>query len=189
MNFILNKVNPFFLSRQRSQVSALMQKCDTPENLLMHSAIGIMGETVELLEADEPHKRVEEMGDILFYHDALLIWQETYSPPLVQPDDMHRIPAIFSSDLAYLERALLTHSAAILDLAKKNWAYGQAPRYLDIELQRQWYMSTFQGYANALNVEMEEILENNWRKLTKRYPNHQFTTEASIARADEKTGG
>ena len=185
MNHILAKVDPSLLTRQRRQVSSLMQKCDTSENLLLHSAIGIMGEVVELLESDEPHKRVEEMGDILFYHDSLLIWQETYSPPLAHFDEHWHIPAIFCEDLAYIERSLLTHSAALLDLAKKVWAYGQTPRYFEIETHRNWFLSIFQGYGSSLRIPMEEILENNWQKLSKRYPNHTFTTQASIDRADE----
>lgn len=188
MNYLLKQVNPGRLDRQRKQVSALMQKCDTCENLLLHSTIGLMGEVVELLEADEPHKRVEEMGDILFYHDALLIWQETYSPPLRLDDRDLRIPSLFDADLAYIERSLLIHSAALLDLSKKVWAYSQTPRVNDIEIQRQWLLSAFQGYASALRVPMEEILDNNWEKLSKRYPNHKFTTQASIVRADEAEG-
>lgn len=189
MNFILKRANSFYLQRQRSQVSALMQKCDTCEDLLLHAAIGIVGEVVELIEADEPQKRVEEMGDLLFYHDSLVIWQERYSPPRKLDEESTYIPSLFTADLAYIERTLLIHSTALLDLAKKVWAYGQTPRFEDIEIQRRWLLSAFQGYAYALSTPIEDILENNWQKLSKRYPDHKFTTQASIDRADEKAGG
>lgn len=142
---------------------------------LLHVAIGVAGEWLELSSARTQDHRVEECGDVEFYLQA------GYN--LVgEPPRRFSGLAMFDGSIWYEE------AGNPLDLIKKAWVYGKeldetvfARSLLRVEENLSRYYSTFLG------VTREFVLDANVAKLRKRYPDG-YTDAAAQARADKVEG-
>lgn len=84
-------------------------------------------------------------------------------------------------DLLHASMGLVTEAAEIVDVLKKNHAYGKDIDRVNLieELgDLLWYVPLM---CRALDVRMSDVAQLNIEKLQARYP-HKFTTEAALNR-------
>lgn len=155
---------------------------DSPAADLMHAAVGIMGEVIELEQAIELDHLIEEAGDICFYIEALkeVIRRSGWLQPPLSSWSM--LPMSGTAE------SMRHASGEILDLAKKYWVYNKPlgeieQRLLANRLSRlMWAVSAF---ATLHQLSVDEIQVANTAKLLKRYPTG-YTDQAAQLRADKE---
>lgn len=143
-----------------------------PEGI-MHAAIGILGEVVELIYADSRANRIEELGDIEFYLEAF--YQVLEPAPI-------RIFTPFNNCEGFLIYAGQLH-----DLAKKVWVYNKP---IDPEKFHSFLDCISQAviiHCEINGVTRDQVIAENVTKLLKRYPTG-YTDALAQARMD-KNGG
>lgn len=96
-------------------------------------------------------------------------------------------------DLLHASEGITTESGEFTDVLKKHIFYGKP---LDVENMREeigdllWYIAIA---AEALETSLSQLMTDNIRKLSKRYPGQFFSENAAIQRADkcgnDTTGG
>ena len=162
-------------------VAGLFVKPATPEERLAHAAVGIIGEIVELAQADTRENQLEELGDLKFYIEAA----KQQLPEAVYIRGMNFPKSLNQS----LTKALYA-AADFLDLSKKVWIYA-AP----IEKHEGALRQALARVENALERYEElcwftstEVELGNREKLIKRYPGAGYTDAAAQARADKPAG-
>jgi hypothetical protein len=143
---------------------------------LLHAAIGIIGEVIELERATSYDNLVEEAGDIEFYLEA--------GRQVIQARPLTAV-AVAPNTLVDLFPYLRQHAAEILDHAKKAWVYNKlaGPQALA------WHFLSISAgldvLAELLDVPRDTFASANMTKLRKRYPNG-YTDAAAQARADKE---
>ena len=160
---------------------------------LVHAAIGILGELMELASATDPDNFVEECGDAEFYLEAFLQQLETSGISLLVRTDMN---IAIADELRDWNRTFTGHDLIIhctlpavdlLDLTKKIWVYSQ-PLSLHITKLAQ-LLGVIHGRLRVLYAERSidrfDVLRANQRKLAKRYPEGVYSNADAAARADK----
>jgi hypothetical protein len=140
---------------------------------LMHAAVGVLGEVLEMRDATSWENLIEECGDIEFYLEAAFIVlrgeadpQAEYTPLGPRLDDI-------------LTRATLFH-----DRAKKYWVYSKPIDRVE-ELRRLSCLARALGEFYAIRgLSTGTVRYANMEKLTKRYP-VAYTDELAEARLDK----
>lgn len=163
-------------------VADLFKMMPSAVESFLHAAIGISGETGELVEAvlnDDLPNVTEEFGDLLFYFTALLNLRNKNLltlVPLFPPTD----PEGDASG-----QHLLIASAAILDQIKKAWVYGKA---LDLDaidaMLPAWY-GAFLQCLTGCELDLYDVIRANTDKLSKRYPTGRYTDQHARERLDK----
>ena len=164
------------------QMVNVLFKPDTEINMLLHAAIGLVGETGELRAARSHEHALEECGDLLFYAEAL-----RQRLPLVPEfygftkDAMRPVGHATAMDNMHI------YACEILSVVKKHWVYN---RQLDIPQLSMW-LETFEISLHYYIEEMcgmsvESVQEANKNKLLgKRYSTGSYSDEQANARADK----
>lgn len=154
-----------------------VKKDITPAEIHMwHMATGIMGETVELmsaiLNADEKNV-LEELGDLLFYSVG-------YSKVADIPFSIK-----FNSKRDFIElKTILESSGQILDSTKKICIYkkrdvpNMEPDFLVIS-------DFIYQTCNTYGFTIDQVREENKKKLGKRYPNLVYSDKMAQERNDK----
>lgn len=134
---------------------------------LLHMALGVAGETFELLNSTDADNFKEEAGDLLFYLVGLGV-------PTVE------VP--FSSDF---EWGLTSSAESVVDQIKKYCIYGKDLDTQSLEAAVSQVMCYLECLVIQEGLTMDEIRTSNYDKLmNKRYPNG-YSDAAAIARADK----
>jgi hypothetical protein len=169
---------------------------ETAHNL--HMAIGVSGETGELLDSIEESIRtnvpfdmaniIEELGDIEFYMEGMYQGTGVTRDEVKQLLDTNAVFNITNMDVLKVATYLSIAAAALLDAIKKETIYCKP---LDrnavmvalarIEMQMDVMRST-------LKIELKEILTFNKMKLGKRYASLSYSDAAAQARVDKAPG-
>lgn len=134
---------------------------------LMHMCIGLTDEYFELLLATDTENLLEELGDVMFYLEGLRF---PYENDLGPCNCRMRI----AEALCGLQR-----------LVKRHVFYEQD---LDCQLLSNAYFSILawlRKQAEARGWTLDEVRIANMEKLSKRYPNFQYTDERAKERADK----
>lgn len=168
--------------KHTDMVRALMQRMDNSEDHLLHGAVGIIGEVVELTQETSRAKLIREFGDIEFYLTTITLWLLDYAPSEVLSRETGQ-PVAMPFTEAYTH--LIQSSANLLDLAKKHWAYGQVPYYSSIHEARTQIRYALDNLYETFGLSRTLVLNENIIKLSARYPEFKFTTEAAAQRKDE----
>lgn len=160
---------------------------------VMHAAVGLMGEASELMSAianDDMANIIEELGDIRFYLQELLVtfgicYANQFSASAetnimnIGPTNTSGMP--ISVNLTYA-------CGEVLDRIKKLWAYGRVDGYVETCNALRDVMFWYSSVASHYGLNDEQIRQANIHKLVTgpkaRYPNG-FSNEAAIARADK----
>ena len=174
----------------REKVKQLMNPNLTHEERMANFALGLVGGVAELGELVFLDNSIieikDESSDITWYFTALCIefdfeykiLNHIYTYPI-----LHKI--LREGDTEEVVRALSIISGKIADLVKKV-VYHKHPL-----TQHQWIlfdlMSDFKLYfenylLGSLGLNILEVRDYNIEKLSKRYPNLQFSSERSINR-------
>lgn len=140
---------------QKKNVESFIQNnTKIPQFDLLHSVIGLCEEFIEYTNATEEEHKIEELGDLLFYHTVLSYMLG------INPEDFLEIET--SSEISRDE--LL---GQLLGQTKKYVFHGKPI-----------YKSKFQKYLNAIlkhldlsSYNITYVMEYNIDKLKKRYPN------------------
>lgn len=171
-------------------VEALLARSDNEADLLMHAAIGVAGEICELIDSPTYQNKQEELGDVEFYLEAFELWKRRYvnnvQVVVYQELDESKLSHVSTSELQW---RLFLQSMTLIDLAKKVWAYKQAPKtaivYETLETVRAFLDELYRRF----NVSVQNVKEQNMHKLARRYPTGAFTTIHSDVRLDKKEEG
>lgn len=147
----------------------------TPEKAhLLHMAIGLVGEVIEVAYAETPEHQKEEAGDIEFYYQGFLL-----DPVLAM--------AVEAIDLDTLEDKELGEAAGdVLDTVKKYVIYNK-PVFAEIAVKLATFRLALNDSLEYHDLLVEDLQKSNTEKLTKRYPTG-YTDAAAQARADKKEG-
>lgn len=163
-------------------VRNLFKPMESAAATVLHAAVGIAGESAELIVANSIENVVEEMGDIEFYIEAA--FQATggrnFEELIVPGSDMAQ-----NQVLSTVTIAIASSAGRLLDYAKKSWVYNQelnlnAFRY---ELLRLELM--LETLRDLVGVRRPDVLRSNQAKLGKRYPEGVYTDAAAQERADK----
>lgn len=156
----------------------------SPTEDLLHAAVGLIGEVVELIESTDRENFDEELGDCCFYlqHAWLAFEKSNLMFKLIR-----QVPA---AEARLRLDALLHHSADFLNLMKKAWVYGKGLDSLNIGQVLFSIESVLNDICDAGGDKIA-VLHKNYCKLLARYPNG-YSDAAAQARADkvgEKVNG
>jgi hypothetical protein len=144
---------------------------------LLHSAIGMAGELVELLDAKSRENVIEELGDFEFYYEAARAILG------VDPAIQHH-GGVTTNLVSTLNQALVAAND-FLDQAKKVWVYGKE---VDAQIFRFCLIQTRLAVNEVeclLAVTSTQAQDANMEKLFKRYPTG-YTDALALARKDKE---
>jgi len=152
-----------------------------------HMATGVSGEVGELLEnfitGADRENRVEECGDIEFYHRALSL---EFQADTSATD----LTIKHQDDIVYTLIYLSVSSAALLDAAKKYAVYAKAVDSVEVITQ----LSRVRAYLNVVysltGISRTEALDHNIDKLYEgekaRFKRGEYTDEQAQQRQDKE---
>lgn len=151
-------------------VRGLFKMMPTRVESLLHAAVGLAGEWLELSSARTLDHRIEEAGDCEFYIQAgfnIVGEPERFSRMLLVEQDWYE------------------HAGDPLDRIKKTWVYnkpldevGLARSFLRVQENLHQY------YDHFLKVPRGVVIDANVQKLRKRFPSG-YTDAAAQLRADK----
>lgn len=170
-------------------VKNLFKKDESNVVMAMHAAIGISGEVGEIFAADSRQNMVEELGDLMFYMEALRQRLRTErSDNLYQTTEVADSPYNHPNE-STVRSNLVIVSAEILDLCKKSWVYGK--EFQDYKVS-QFLLLLERNYLYFLSSRgflADEIAYVNMQKLLKgknaRYASGTYSDAQAQARADK----
>jgi hypothetical protein len=139
---------------------------------LIHIAIGIVGEVIELINADSRENTLEELGDLGFYLEI----GNHYFPKHLSPE-----PG-FPNSLVVLQQTLLNISGELLDYAKKHFIYGKPLQASIIEELIFLLRENHIAYIQCEGFRLEEVKGANTAKLLARYPEGYSDKDAQVRR-------
>jgi len=158
-----------------------IQETLTPDVVdLVHNAIGLMGEVIELEEGianADPENILEEAGDCCFYLLALT------QNDLISPDKLFE--RTFNGDV---EVGLIPAAGDILDIVKKIFAYNDLTKIDDLITAIAQFMTSFSFQTAKLDFALEEAYNHNQNKLTGKGGRYEqgYSDKAAEERADKK---
>ena len=159
---------------------------------VMHAAIGILGEVIELMDPKDAEEFIEELGDLEFYVTAGIqslypfcanvseLIGEGFNDPFSTNDE--------TADRFDITMENLTRQAGKFhDLAKKCWVYGQPVTQHSSEMIRCCgrIRHALVILYDLTGTNREEVLGTNQSKLGKRYPEGVYRDVDAEARADK----
>lgn len=168
---------------------------------LIHMAIGISGETAELLEAhlaNDPSNVREELGDIVFYcygmHAQQMFPDQLPLESMLEAKKLkHKWVGLAGpgNDMA-LGQLLCMQLAAgdLLDQCKKVWCYNKQ-QWSDDVIPRlacyQWLLNDFALHLQDCGItDFVNIMQHNVDKLSKRYEGGKYSDAAALERVDKQ---
>lgn len=151
------------------------------QNRLLHAAMGMMTESVELMDFTDQSNLAEELGDICWY---IAIAVDT-----IKPVDFELVSTKVFDRLGQgvVIRNLCQQSCYLLDMAKKNVFYGLQIDKVAFSQTCQLMVELIKSLCNMSGIQFTNVLAANIRKLRVRYPD-KFTDESAVNRdlASEK---
>lgn len=160
-------------------------RISTSEDHLLHAAVGLLGEWLELEQASTFDEELGELGDVLYYF--VLAEQWFFLKHLdYKPSYLSLLEDAFGSslDVSSTLRQGRWSLNSLLNYAKKHWAYGQPPAHDGIAVELVGFLSHYSRYLGAARITLDQVIQHNVEKLTKRYPAGRFTSEHSQLRLD-----
>ncbi len=147
-----------------------------------HAVLGLVTETHEYLTATDKVNAIEEVGDLMFYLEALRQVLNDHSP--INEDE---VLEVYSQVLAELDGDinLTDMHTEWLDIAKRWIGYGKAPTMSTSRLLAEaTVLMTITIPAGMLDDEydLEDVTLVNVRKLLKRYNGMTFSADRAVNR-------
>ena len=181
---------------------------------IMHMLIGMMGESVELLDYTSRENLIEELGDFRFYQYGLYGYFNLTTEKVLQfyrdthgfagtNTDLFVIASneqkMSNSDGVFIN--LVKETASLLDLGKKWVIYNKPERFINVEVTEPTVnVSVLETLAKIeiligaaqfeLNITDNQVLEANQTKLLKgenaRYKSGSYSDQQADERADKQ---
>ena len=156
----------------------------------LHAAMGLLGETIEAWWSDSRENLEEELGDLVFFHEAMgqCLWPQ-FQPGIGLGSLITPPPGGAESiDVCWCNMVKLAN--VMHDLSKKEAIYAKE---LDAD-QMGTYASAYNAFAVYLDRQivnfgftLQGLRDSNIAKLTKRYKTG-YSNEAAAERADKPAG-
>lgn len=147
---------------------------------LMHAAIGVLGEVMELQDAVDQANAHEELGDLHFYIQAM--YNHFQAPrPL-------RFSMTRTASYDYSFELLRQAATDLHDKAKKHWIYSKPIVFNDLYESLSILEKALGDLTLWWGSTPENLILGNMRKLVVRYPGGTYTDAAAQARADKPAG-
>jgi NTP pyrophosphatase (non-canonical NTP hydrolase) len=168
---------------------ANFQVCAEP---LVHAAMGIIGELMEMASSTDANNFIEECGDTEFYLEAFCQAVENLGHKGFREVMSKAIgETIDTWDHQLKGHDLIIHcampAAELLDLTKKIWVYSQ-PVEKHVEMLGK-LMGVIYGRMGIMyaeyNMDRSKVLHLNQLKLAKRYPEGVYSDGHAAARLDK----
>ncbi len=165
-------------AQYRAFVATRFNFMQNEQEALMHAAVGLAGEWVELIEAVTDENAQEELGDFEFYLAACCLVLR-YDPQPVSPEEAAPRGLV----------SMLSLTGAVLDAAKKVWVYQKDTRTVFPQIARELDKITavLPYFYRVWELSREDTLTANIAKLRLRYPDG-YSNAAAQARADKEPG-
>lgn len=147
---------------------------------LIHMAVGIAGETLELLEAfleDDRDKVLEELGDLEFYIEGL---SQGAGMLLLTPEIID--PGVISEDPL---PGLLVQSGKVLDTTKKLVFNKNAKKWDQLIIDMQNLRTALDTFYTLAEFTHQQALDHNIGKLGTRYKDFEYSDTAAQKRIDK----
>lgn len=146
----------------------LAMRTAAPGDLLLHCAMGLVTETVEMETADTLENYLEEAGDTMWY---VAIGCHYLQVTLEEAEE-----SAPSEDLKPFMIA-----GNFMNLMKRQVFYGKAATPFDLMSTLGSMIATLRAEVRASGSSLETVMEENIAKLRKRYP-ARFTEHHAINR-------
>lgn len=177
-----------FVTSRTKDPSKIAQEMTPKAASLLHGAVGLCGEVGELLDAvymgrmRDKENIVEELGDIAFYSTMILSEINIELPPASSP-----YVSVSINDTETAVCAMSVFAASLLDLAKKLAIYGDVTVLIK-KHEFSHLLSSIRDLCLSVMIDVgvteKFVLEENMKKLSKRYENG-YTDNAAKERADK----
>lgn len=148
---------------------------------IVHAAMGLMTEAVELHQFSTMVNLKEELGDICWYAaiaiDSFGLNDESSMASIGLESE---VPTV---NVSSERRVMVIIYAASdnVDMVKKHMFYGRPISYGDFIENIKEILDSVRMICNAHGILFSDVLESNIRKLKARYPK-KFTSEKAIVR-------
>jgi len=161
---------------------------------LVHAAVGVIGEVVELGAYTNEGHFIEEAGDLEFYLEATMqqIARLSGRADLEALMHSHYLHIGYEPVVSYDYRDIIwimTLAAAdLLDLSKKVWVYSKDPETVvgEMALHVGYIRARLHQLYSMKGVERAMVLDANQEKLGKRYPDGVHSDQHAQARLDKE---
>lgn len=173
------------LLKPADQVRADMDKLPDETINLLHCAMGMAGEFLEMKFSKNIGELVKEQSDFLFYlvaahHQLGIPFPETFSADGVKLD-----PNVHMMNAMNMEQALLV----VLEVTKKEFFYAK-PQPEDKRQQRvtalKFLMDGLVSLTGNAGTSLAGLIDVNTAKLTQRYAGTSYSNDAAVSRVDTK---
>ena len=166
-----------------------------PAQPLVHAAMGVLGEVVELAHSTDQENSIEELGDLEFYIEATLQELEILDGGFGSSTRLKFHVYIMDHTSSGIVESTeytpyLPPANEFFDLCKKVWIYRKP-----ISEVREKMLSSLAllqccllETMDALGTDQEQVRAANQAKLAKRYPGGVYADAAAQARADKPAG-
>jgi len=169
--------------KYRGFVKSLYNRSGDISKDFAHAVLGLVTESHEYLTAADKVNAVEEVGDLMFYLEALRQVLDDHSPT-TEDDVLKHYNEVLSTLQGDVN--LTAMHAEWLDLAKRWIGYGKAPTMsTSILLAEATAMLTITIPAGILNdddYDLDDAILINVRKLLKRYNGMTFSADRAVNR-------
>lgn len=184
---------PEFVRSRLKPGQAIVDEMPADDADMLHCAIGVAGEVMELVEglqecihgeteeaqAKADENVIEELGDIEFFLCGLRLRTNIIRQPEPGPGELPRM-SVWTATIAAVVAA-----GHILDAVKKTAVYRKPLDHERLELWMNRLDVALAIIRCGRQVEWMDIIERNYAKLTARHPSGAYSNEAQTARADE----
>ncbi len=167
-------------------VSNLFKTMETDAASLMHAAIGLSGESTELINAIYrvgvvgDGGIVEELGGARFYMQWFMIRFDWTTENLSEPSDGDNFVYEIKHHESFAEAC-----GNLLDCIKKHWVYNEQLDTDQILYHMIYIWNSYNCLLEQYTLTDDEVKKANQHKLALRYPQGVYSDYAAQARADK----
>lgn len=148
---------------------------------LLHCALGLATETLELQQSTTAENTEEELGDLLWY---LTFTAATLNLSFAQMEMTHNDTVFNAKSNTLPQKNMAAEVEEFVSTIKKKVIYQQE---VDLAFPFMVLWHSFAMYCSACNITLHQLVNSNKEKLEKRYK-EKFTTEESASRNDKMEG-
>lgn len=155
---------------------------------LMHAAIGVVGEVLELKNAVNNKNLIEELGDVEFYVESARQSLAVLGYTDVLGYDDEQGLRTFGEPWKDVISTLENRASDLLDLAKKGWVYNKDISLKDVAFNLEHFQLALSDLYIILGVTRQQVLNTNMEKLIGpkgRFRDGFYSDKAAQERADK----
>jgi NTP pyrophosphatase (non-canonical NTP hydrolase) len=157
------------------------RKFDGFNSRLVHAALGVLTESVELRKHADVINLKEELGDVCWYVAISMDELGLNNADGIKAIGLEAELATMNPPSEFLMMHAIFASSDLVDMAKKHMFYNRTLNHGDFIENLSTIIEAIRLICNAHGILLSDVLESNIRKLRTRYP-EKFTDEKAIVR-------